>query len=133
MRDAIADGHHDLRKALIACLLVFCFESMLGNQLSAAQHAESRLMLLWQWTMDRFVNKEPGAIEKGWKTVLLEGDILETLNALDLQVLLFIDNRTPEIHRYTVFLQNRVISTMPSQIPTLKLARKYWNLIKTRN
>ncbi|CZR56576.1 uncharacterized protein PAC_06465 [Phialocephala subalpina] len=132
MRDAIADGQHDLRKALVACLLVFCFENMLGNQLSAAKHAESGLMLLYQWTTGNNVLGEAWETQKVWEDHLFE-DLLEAFNALDLQILLFIDNRSPTIHSRMKESQNRIISTMPQIFYTLTQARQYWNLIMTRN
>jgi hypothetical protein len=39
MQLALAEKQQDLRMALIACLLVFCFESYIGNQVAAITHA----------------------------------------------------------------------------------------------
>ncbi|KAF8851379.1 hypothetical protein BDZ45DRAFT_808373 [Acephala macrosclerotiorum] len=133
MRNAIADGQHDLRKALVACLLVFCFENMLGNQLSAAKHAESGLMLLYQWKTGNNLLDEAWETQKMWTDRLFEEDLLEAFNALDLQILLFIDNRSKTVHSQMKESQNRIISTMPQQFYSLTRARQYWNLIMTRN
>lgn len=46
MRTAIANWEHDMSKSLIACILVFCFESLLGMIGSAVTNAESGLMFL---------------------------------------------------------------------------------------
>ncbi|KUJ17507.1 uncharacterized protein LY89DRAFT_668827 [Mollisia scopiformis] len=133
MRDAIADGQHDLRKALIACLLVYCFENMLGNQLSAAKHAESGLMLLYQWTTGKNLLGETWGTQKLWTDHLFEEDLLGAFNSLDLQVLLFVDNRSKEVHERMKESQSRTISSMPQQFSSLTEARQYWNLILTRN
>jgi hypothetical protein len=39
MRLSIASGKHDMRNALLACILVFCFESLQGNPGVAPTHA----------------------------------------------------------------------------------------------
>jgi hypothetical protein len=133
MREAIANGHHDLRKALIACLLVFCFEGMLGNQASASQHAESGLMLLHQWSTRKNTRGSPWLTQRPWKDHPFEGDLLEAFTALDSQVLIFMDHRTVSEHQKTKAIQNQLISTMPPQIFNLDLARQFWKLIINRN
>ncbi|KAE8447828.1 hypothetical protein EG329_010057 [Mollisiaceae sp. DMI_Dod_QoI] len=133
MRDAIAGGHHDLRKALVACLLVFCFENMLGNQLSAAKHAESGLMLLYHLTTRKNISGEAWDSPMVWEDHLIEEELLEAFNALDLQILLFIDNRSKPVHERMKDIQNRIISPMPQRFYSLTQARQYWNLIMTRN
>jgi hypothetical protein len=81
MKDAIASGQHDLRKALVACLLVFCFEGLLGNQVSAAAHAESGLNLLYCWTNS---NNPPKQTKKPLGDRVLENNVIEAFTALDL-------------------------------------------------
>jgi hypothetical protein len=81
MKDAIASGQHDLRKALVACLLIFCFEGLLGNQASAAAHAESGLNLLYSWTNS---NNPPGQTNKPLGDRVLEKNFIEAFTALDL-------------------------------------------------
>jgi hypothetical protein len=133
MREAIANGQHDLRKALVACLLVFCFEGMLGNQASASLHAESGLMLLHQWSTNKNPSGKPWVTEKAWKDQLLEGDLLEAFTALDSQVLIFMDHRTAVVHEKIKSSQTRLIATMPPEIYNFDLARQFWKLILNRN
>ncbi len=133
MRNAIANGEHDLQKALVACLLVFCFESMVGNQVSAAIHAESGLALLHSWSMSQTTPQNPSGkpwpTERVWSSQILEPDLLEAFNALDLQVLLFIDNRTKDVHARIKTAHSILISMMPSEFYNLHLAKQFWKLI----
>ena len=119
MREAIAAGQHDLRKALIACLLVFCFEGMLGNQAAAAIHAQRGLMLLHQWTTGNNPFGKPFQTQKAWQDQLFEEDLLEAFNALDSQVLLFIDTREKSVHSQIKTSQNSVVQSMPREFTIL--------------
>jgi hypothetical protein len=132
MRDAIATGKHNLRNALIACLLVFIFEGMLGNQAAAAAHAESGLNLLFQSA----INDIPGRsweVRKAATHKYFEEDLLMAFNALDLQVLLFIDRRSKTVHEQMKSFQTRVIGTLPVEFRSLNEARFFWQLIVNRN
>ncbi|PVH74651.1 hypothetical protein DL98DRAFT_603390 [Cadophora sp. DSE1049] len=133
MREAIAAGQHDLRKALIACLLVFCFEGMLGNQAAAAIHAQRGLMLLHQWTTGNNPFGKPFQTQKAWQDQLFEEDLLEAFNALDSQVLLFIDTRDKSVHSQIKTSQNSIIQSMPREFTSLSQARQFWQLIMNRN
>jgi Fungal specific transcription factor domain len=132
MRDAIARGKHDLRNALIACLLVFTFEGMLGNQAAAAVHAESGLNLLF----NSAIGNNPGLTWEAKKASThqhFEDDLLEAFNALDLQLLLFMDKRSKTIHEQMKMFQTSIIETMPADFTSLDQARHFWKLIINRN
>jgi hypothetical protein len=132
MRDAIARGKHDLRNALIACLLVFIFEGMLGNQAAAAVHAESGLNLLFQSA----VGDNPGKSWQGEKASRhqhFDEDILMAFGNLDLQVLLFIDRRSREIHEQMKIFQTKRIGILPADFKDLHEAQIFWRLIMNRN
>ncbi|KAH9212784.1 hypothetical protein DL95DRAFT_339944 [Leptodontidium sp. 2 PMI_412] len=133
MREAIAAGQHDLRKALIACLLVFCFEGMVGNQAAAAIHAQRGLMLLHQWTTGNNPFGKPFQTQKAWQDQLFEEDLLEAFNALDSQVLLFIDTRDKAVHGQIKTSQNSIIQSMPREFTSLSQTRQFWQLIMNRN
>ncbi|PMD35948.1 hypothetical protein L207DRAFT_569350 [Hyaloscypha variabilis F] len=132
MRDAILTGKHNLRNALIACLLVFIFEGMLGNQAAAAAHAESGLNLLFQ----SVINDIPGRsweVRKAATHKYFEEDLLMAFSALDLQVLLFIDRRSKTVHEQMKSFQTRVIGTLPVEFRSLNEAQFFWQLIVNRN
>jgi Fungal Zn(2)-Cys(6) binuclear cluster domain/Fungal specific transcription factor domain len=132
MREAIAGGKHDLRNALVACLLVFIFEGMLGNQAAAVVHAESGLNLLF----DSAIGTNPGKSWRGQKAnahLHFEADLLEAFSALDLQVLLFVDRRSKATHEKMKIFQSYIIGTLPAEFHSLDQARHFWQLIINRN
>ena len=133
MRDAINGGKHDLRKAMIACLLVFTFEGMLGNQASAAAHAESGLMLLYRYMNGENSTQIPWQIRKDWCDHLLEEELLHTFTILDLQVLLFMDHRSQEVHRKMKDEQNMIISRAPEEFKSLDMVTRLWQHMMSRN
>lgn len=49
MRNAIAQKKHDMRHALLACLLIYCVETLQGNPATGTRHARSGLNLLHEW------------------------------------------------------------------------------------
>jgi hypothetical protein len=132
MRGAIARGKQDLRNALIACLLVFIFEGMLGNQTAAAVHAESGLNLLFQ-------SATGDGLGKSWKDRKrsihhhFEEDLLMAFSALDLQVLLFIDRRSKVVHEQMKIFQTDILRALPAEFKSLEEARHFWQLIINRN
>lgn len=134
MRQAIANGQHDLRKALIACLLVFTFEGMLGNQASASLHAESGLKLLHERsTRKDYPNIKPWTTQKASTEHLFEGDLLEAYTSLDSQVLIFMDHRSGDVHEEVKIGHTRLIESMPPDFYNLYFARQFWKLILNRN
>jgi len=132
MREAIATGKQDLRIALIACLLVFCFEGMLGNQQTAVAHAESGLRLLFNSAIGNFSGKSLKA-QKALVHQDFEHDLVEAFGSLDLQVLLFIDRRSKDVHEQMKTFQTSIIGTMPTEFKSLAQAKQFWQLILNRN
>ncbi len=52
IRDNLTDGVQDPRKSLMACLLVFCLESLQGYQSSASNQASMGVNLLQRWCLE---------------------------------------------------------------------------------
>lgn len=128
MRTAIATGKHDVRTALIACLLVFLFESLQGHPYSAVSNAKCGLMLLQEWESCRSSSK---ATYSGARA--LENDILNAYAVIDTQVLFFMDTRTQDEHHAAVHRFADKISSMPSEIENLEEVLNYWLLIQSWN
>jgi hypothetical protein len=78
-RAAIANGQNNIRKALIACLLVFCFESLQGNQDSAIMQARSCLKLLDDWILSKQALGGSDPIDDG----ILGQDLMDAFVALE--------------------------------------------------
>lgn len=49
IRESITQNRGDIRSALLASLLAFCFESMEGHQKAATSHAIGGLTLFYKW------------------------------------------------------------------------------------
>ena len=129
MQGAIAGGRHNIRYALIACLLVFCFESMLGDPTSAARNARSGLGLLAEYMASRGGSSSPPGQSCG-----LETDILQAFAALDLHVLFFLDTRSESQHAGLVEqLLGCVRDGMPRRFGDLEGSRDFWILLQRRN
>jgi hypothetical protein len=124
MREAIQAKIHDIRKALIACILVFCFESLQGHQAMASAHATSGVNLLCQWKGDQ---------KEHTRTLPMEEDLYAAFSGLDLQALLFMDSRPATVHQSLKAEMNASIKAMPERFDDLHEAREYWHLIMRRN
>ena len=133
MREAIKNGEQDFRKALIACLLVFCFESLQGNLGSAVANAASGLMLFYQFVSKYKPTLIPYAPPKELEKNILDGDLKHAYAGLDLHVLYYKDTRPLSIHRTFITHLNMHIHSMPTTIPDSGEARDYWLTITRRN
>lgn len=131
MRTAIENRRHDIRTALVACLLVFCFESLQGNPNAAVSNAQSGLNLLQDYMATRSprCGMSCGAI--AWEGI--ETDILSTFSELDVQVLFFLDTRSQGIHREAVEMLECTVANMPEVFPNLEKAMSFWLLMQRRN
>ncbi len=136
MRAAIADGRQNLRNALIACLLVFVFEGMLGNQAAAAIHAESGLNLLFQSAPGEDWGKIANTLWQGRNAAVsqrFDDDLMMALTTLDLQVLMFIDRRSKAVHEKIKKMLTTTLGALPGELKSLDEARYFWQLIINRN
>jgi len=131
MRKAIAEGEHDLRRALIACVLVFCFETLQGNQASAVMHAQSGLLLLMQRVVAHKVPFKPSPLLQ--ERDVMEEDFMNAFQSLDLQVLFFPDRRPACTHHCAIAMCNKFIALLPAELHTIEGARSEWIIIMRRN
>ncbi|KAF2639838.1 hypothetical protein P280DRAFT_50710 [Massarina eburnea CBS 473.64] len=111
------DGN-DGRAALLACLLVVCFESHTGNRYKALSHAKYGLQILHQWT-DRLKS--------------VEEEIVDAFKNLDIQITTINDHRTPESHRELIAEDLPFVQSMPTQFGCLDEVKRYWSAIFRRS
>jgi hypothetical protein len=132
IRNVLFSEWQDGRNALIACLLVFCFESLQGHQAAATMHAGSLVSLFfnWRWTSEGMADNTPGVCAYG---IQIEEGLHAAFSELDLQALLFLDKRSTMMHRQIKEDVNITISLMPEQFETMHQCRTYWQLIMRRN
>jgi hypothetical protein len=132
IRNVLCSGWEDGRNALIACLLVFCFESLQGHQAAATMHAGSLVSLFfnWRWASEGTRDNTPGVCAHG---IQIEEGLHVAFSELDLQALLFLDQRSTTMHRQIKEDVNITIGLMPGQFETMHQCRAYWQLIMRRN
>jgi hypothetical protein len=131
MRKAIANRKHDIRNALIACLLVFCLESLQGNPNSAVSNAKSGLTLFYEFMATK--NSSCTMTQGGASYAGIEADILKEFGGLDLQVLFFLDGRSDDVHRAAVARFEAAVNRMPNEFETLEDSMTHWRIIQRRN
>ena len=129
MRKALYSEERDLRKALIACLLVFCFESLQGRLASAAAYATSAVSLLYRWELEQSNPR----ISHHTRQSPIEEDLYLAFSGLDLQALLLVDNRPTSAHEDLKVEMSKAIKLMPSTFKDLKECRSFCELILRRN
>ena len=118
MRTALSDGQQNLRRTLIACLLVFCFETYMGNQVAAITHAQSGISLLHQWkSPKRTAHIQSPAL------CVIEDDLVQAFTRLDLQVSILLDVRSLAFHQMIKEDCFTTLQEMPTSFKTLDEAR----------
>ncbi len=131
MRQAIANNLSDMRKAFIACLLVFCFETLAWKPTAALPNAMSGLMLLYQSCLSRL---KSGVIFNYPEHVqTIEGPLMVALGNIDLHVLFYKDTRPLQIHQNIFEGADKAIQIMPREFTELPTARHCWCLLMRRN
>jgi hypothetical protein len=134
MRESLTGDFTDGRKALISCLLVFCFESLQGHPAAASVHAGSLVTTFFQWrwaSADSKLNSPiPGECSQ---RILLEDELTESFAALDTHALLFVDTRPTYIHRKIKTDMNEAVDIMPPEFTTVEECSNYWSIIMRRN
>lgn len=119
------------RKALIGCLLVCCFEWLLGNSFTALKHAGSGIRILRQWLRGyRGKNYKAGLCSPDSR--MIEDELVQAFLRLDKQVATFGDPETIEEHREVIDESNETVQNMPGIFSSLHEARLYLELIERR-
>jgi hypothetical protein len=133
MRDAILNGRYNLRNALLACLLVFCFESLHGDTKSTASQAASGLALLQEW-MAKHTFPKAVAVPRGGQFEGLDMEILHAFVSLDAQVLFFMGALSAKQQsRFMEQFSHAVKTHMPHKFEKLETVKAYWFLLQRRN
>jgi len=122
----------DSRKAVIGCLLVCCFESLVGNTASAHAHAISGTKLLENWVAQHPYKKlyEVGIASPA--SHLIEDDIIQTGSFFDSQVAAYLDPRPAHVHAKLRHEGNETVAQMPKKFKTVREAHRYAILIFRR-
>jgi len=123
MRRAIELGEHDLRNALLACLLSFSIESLQGRQSPACSLASSGVALFHEW----IGKAKPGLTTRASPNEhVIENDLVQAFAGLDIHVAFFLDTRPLELHQRIIDDTAMILQSMPASFDTLCEARTYW-------
>jgi hypothetical protein len=123
MRKAVELGQHDLRNSLIACLLSFSFESLLGRQSPACSLASSGVALFHEWMS----NYSAGPTTRTSPNKhIVDNDLVQAIAGLDIHVAFFLDTRPLSLHKRVIDDTAKVLLSMLSSFQTLCEARTYW-------
>jgi len=133
IRNTISRGEKDIKKIMIACILVFCFETLHARPGTAIANATSGLMLLMQWMQNNTNQSVQFFLGNEWREQSIEEDLMVALAGLDLQVLFFLDVRPEPVHWFMIEGANKIIPQMPSEFASLRAARNFWSLVMRRN
>lgn len=124
---------NDIRKVLICCLLVFCFEAFQGNHSVAISHAKSGCRLLQDClTTKTFAFSYTEGISYTGYTVI-EDDLLRAFMRLELQIMTYTASSPIEVHRIASKYGGSEVADMPEVFSDFNEANRYWELIMWRN
>ena len=131
MQATLSDGRDPLRKTLLACLLIFCFETFCGNQTSALLHAQSGIDFLRKWQPNQHTSAMAGV--QSPEPSLIEDELVQAFARLDLQIVTVMDMRPLELHRSLKKDCFKAIKQMPYLFTTIDEARKWCELLVRLN
>jgi len=132
MRHAISNDQFQLRSALIACLLVICFEVLGGDHFTALTHALSGVKLMQSWLAQNPYKKPETEGLVSPASNIIEDDLVQAFARLDLQVLSYVAPRPIEVHQRLSNEGTDAIKNMPSLFSDVEQARLYWELVQRR-
>lgn len=107
------------RDALIACLLIVCFESHSGDRYKAAVHAHYGLRIYHQLPQSERPSK-------------VEDDIADAFRNLDITISTVHDGRTIEVHERLLNEAVLLAASMPLAFVNLDEAKRYWHIVMQR-
>jgi hypothetical protein len=122
MRLAIDNHLLERRVALIACLLVFCLECLLGHHQAASRYAASSISLL-----------EGCDTNTESSFSLVEDDIYAAWSGLDLQRLILFNFQSPATHQHLMDEIEPLLQLMPTTFTKLKECRAFWQLVMRKS
>jgi hypothetical protein len=127
MRETLSDREEDLRRTLIGCLFVFCFEVFLGNDATAVLHARSGCRLLQDWQGPNL------GLGRSREPLVVEDELVHAFSRLDLQTM---TTRVPgpdEVHDVRMRDGESMVMEMPERFANYEEGYRYWEMIMRRS
>lgn len=133
MKELISSGNFSPRQALLASLLSFCFENLLGNRPVALYHAQAGYQVLQAW-----MSEHPHSISHNVGISspvphVVEDDLVHAFAQLDLQIVTIADARGYEFHDSLKHLGDDTVANMPAVFKSTSEARVYWDIVMARS
>jgi hypothetical protein len=119
------DEAHYVRKALISCLLIICFELYRGDPQLAMTQARTAVKILSQWLKKLQTSRLNSDARR---STVVEDELVSAFARLYKGIMLF---RTARPAEFSELLQPEAVKSwreMPTTFSTLTDARKYWEL-----
>jgi hypothetical protein len=123
MRKTLSKNEQHLQNALLACLLVFCFESFQGNQDLAISYAQSGCKLL----------QENSQSDNPLTPNMVEDELVRVFSRLDLQVMTVADSRSSEYHMAGKNEGAELLNCIPAAFEDFEEGHKCWEIVMRRS
>ncbi|KIM94553.1 hypothetical protein OIDMADRAFT_60334 [Oidiodendron maius Zn] len=131
MQKAICVGTSNPRQALLGCILVVCFEMLIGNSYLAIKHAHSGTLILQQWRTQTLAHKEEQSPLLSPAPLIIEDEIIEAFRSLSIQIITLWDDRSAICDK-KIMNYHCVTITAPLTCFDLREAQVYLNLVVCR-
>ena len=139
MRENLIAGEKGLNDALIACLLVVCFECIQGNYFSALTHSVSGHKIFKDWLDLKNTHLIAGSSSSKSKyhtgsshKTIVEDELVTAFNRMDLQIMNYIDPRPASIHMEMKNEGEEIVRHMPDRFTDITESRSYLEIIQRR-
>jgi Fungal specific transcription factor domain len=131
MRDSPSeDEEHHVRKALISCLLIICFETYRGDPDLAVTQAQSALQVLASWLrkLGNSKNRRSTTSAASKNSQVVGDDLINAFARLYKALMVFRAPRPIELSLLLMPEAAEKLIHMPSIFSSLEEARTYWEL-----
>ncbi|KFY18715.1 hypothetical protein V493_08396 [Pseudogymnoascus sp. VKM F-4281 (FW-2241)] len=128
MRIAICMGTNSPRQTLLGCILVVCFEMLIGNSYLAIKHAHSGTSILHHWRTQTLTPKQEQRSLLSPAPLIVEDEIVEAFRSLSIQVVT-LGNDVAATHGEKIINHHRITSTAPLTCADLRETHVYLNEI----
>ncbi|KAL2068760.1 hypothetical protein VTL71DRAFT_15098 [Oculimacula yallundae] len=130
MRENLVAGEKGLNDALIACLLVVCFEALQGNYFQAWAHIVSGHKMFKDWVDSKksYLTTETAI---PYNSAVGE-ELANTFQRMDLQIMNWVDPRPKSVHLEMKHEGEQMVQDMPDVFTSLQESRTYLELVQRR-
>jgi len=132
MRESLSNSWDSTRKALIACLLVSCYENLSGRYVSAMTHARGGCRLMRDWIMVQPPSSRGRGCLGSPAPDTIEDSIVQAFFRLNMQDIIENDQRPSGIQAELKNEATSILENMPEMFFNLKEASQYLTLLEAR-